>query len=159
MKLLILSDSHRKMEYMRLAMRLEQPDTVFHLGDHDTDAAQLREEFPNLPIYSIRGNCDRLLPIGVDTLSYTIAGVRIFAAHGHQYDVKSGLLRFCMAAAEQNAQLALFGHTHNPYCEMYNGIWLLNPGACGGYRPSYGIVHIKNGEISCQIQYFSEERP
>ncbi len=151
MKLLVLSDSHRHMEAMRLAVQLEQPDAVIHLGDHDADAVQLGEEFPNLRIFSLSGNCDRFFPTGQDTLCFELAGVRIFAAHGHQYNVKSGIFRFYMAAAEKNARVALFGHTHVPYCEEYNGIWLLNPGACGEVAPSYGVVNL--GEtLSCEIK-------
>ena len=152
MKLLILSDSHRHMEAMRIAMRDEQPDVVIHLGDHDADAAQLRGEFPNTPVYSLSGNCDRLCPIGTGTLSYGFGGVRIFAAHGHQYNVKSGFFRFYMAAKEKNARVALFGHTHAPYCEEYDGIWLLNPGACGCYGATCGVVQIDGDVVSCEIR-------
>lgn len=58
MKLLILSDSHREMEYMRDAVRRERPDAVIHLGDLVPDADRLAEEFPGLPVLSVRGNCD-----------------------------------------------------------------------------------------------------
>lgn len=153
MKLLILSDSHRHCDSMRLAVQEEAPSAVIHLGDHDADALQLREEFPNLQIYSLSGNCDRMFPVGVDTLCHDFAGVRVFAAHGHQYNVKYGIFRFYMAAAEQDARVALFGHTHAPYCEEYNGIWLLNPGACGEIAPSYGVVCIDGDTLSCEIKH------
>lgn len=154
MKLLILSDSHGELDAMRLAVQQEQPNAVIHLGDHDADALELRKEFPSLHIYSLSGNCDRLCPIGADTVTESFGGLRVFAAHGHQYQVKSGMLRFYMAAAEQGARLALFGHTHAPYCEEYNGIWLMNPGACGRYAPSYGVVCIQDGELQCELKDF-----
>ncbi len=153
MKLLILSDSHREMKYMRQAIEQETPDAVFHLGDHDRDAAHLAEEFPSLTIYSVSGNCDKLFPCGAESVLETLQGVRIYAAHGHAHHVKYGYMSFTMAAMEKNARLALFGHTHIPYCEEYQGLYLLNPGACSGYRPSYGVAYVHEGSVSCEIRY------
>lgn len=152
MKILVVSDTHRQMEKMRLAVQLEQPDMVLHLGDHDSDAIDLGREKPNLPIAYVQGNCDRLLSQSAMTYLRKIGGVQIFAVHGHQYDVKNGLLRLRYAAMEHGAQVCLFGHTHRAYCENLDGLWLMNPGACGGYRPTYGILEIQNGGVHCQIR-------
>ena len=73
-------------------------------------------------------------------------------AHGHRYGVKQGLLRFSLAAQEQQAQVALFGHTHIPYCRQEGGLWLLNPGACGGRAPSCGIVTVDGGKAVCCVK-------
>ena len=151
MKLLILSDSHREMKYMCLAVQRERPDAVIHLGDHFRDADALAQEFCALPVLSVRGNCDFFESERSEILLRTFEGVRIFGAHGHRYSVKQGLLRFELAAREQGAQVALFGHTHCAYCAQVNGLWLLNPGACSGSAPSYGVVWIENAEISCHI--------
>ena len=128
MKLLILSDSHGEQEFMQLAVRRERPDAVIHLGDHCADADRLAEEFCGLPV------------------------LRIFGTHGHRYGVKQGLLRFSLAAQEQQAQVALFGHTHIPYCRQEGGLWLLNPGACGGRAPSCGIVTEDGGKAVCCVK-------
>ena len=114
MKLLILSDSHGEQEPMRLAVRRERPDVLIHLGDHAADAFELAQEFYDLPVSYVRGNCDGPFPSCAETYLRNLEGVRVFAAHGHRYGVKSGLLRFYFAAAENGAQLALFGHTHCP---------------------------------------------
>ena len=104
MKLLILSDSHGEQEFMQLAVRRERPDAVIHLGDHCADADRLAEEFCGLPVLSVRGNCDLWGPPRAETLLRTFEGVRIFGTHGHRYGVKQGLLRFSLAAQEQQAQ-------------------------------------------------------
>ena len=57
MKLLILSDSHKKMDYMLRAVEREQPDHIIHLGDHDRDAMRLAERCPDIPLWSVCGNC------------------------------------------------------------------------------------------------------
>ena len=103
MKLLILSDSHGEQEFMQLAVRRERPDAVIHLGDHCADADRLAEEFCGLPVLSVRGNCDLWGPPRAETLLRTFEGVRIFGTHGHRYGVKQGLLRFSLAAQEQQA--------------------------------------------------------
>lgn len=151
MKILVVSDSHRELEKMHLAAKSERPDLLLHLGDHDADAAELSRLLPNLPICCVRGNCDSFFSESALTYFCELEGVRVFAAHGHKYDVKNGLLRFTYAAAEVGAQVALFGHTHVPYCELANGLWLMNPGSCRGYRASYGLVEIQNGSVSCRI--------
>ena len=45
MKILVLSDSHREMENMHKAVLRENPDMIFHLGDHYKDAKLLHSEF------------------------------------------------------------------------------------------------------------------
>ena len=151
MKLLILSDSHGEQEFMQLAVRRERPDAVIHL-DHCADADRLAEEFCGLPVLSVCGNCDLWGPPRAETLLRTFEGVRIFGTHGHRYGVKQGLLRFSLAAREQQAQVALFGHTHIPYCRQEGGLWLLNPGACGGRAPSCGIVTVDGGKAVCCVK-------
>ncbi|MBR3576933.1 MAG: metallophosphoesterase family protein [Clostridia bacterium] len=47
------------------------------------------------------------------------------------------------------ADAALFGHTHQPFCERIDGVLLLNPG-CGeryGKPGSIGIIEIEDDEI------------
>lgn len=41
------------------AVRQQQPDAVFHLGDCERDTQRLEKEFPDLPLYRVCGNCDR----------------------------------------------------------------------------------------------------
>ncbi len=145
---------------MLYAIKKERPDALIHLGDHASDADEIERAFPMLPLCRVRGNCDYYESRYPEELCISWEGVHIFLTHGHRYGVKNGLLRLQYAAMEKNAQIALFGHTHSPYCEDLGGLWLLNPGACGGYRPSYGLIELKDGEISCQVKdCFLEEIP
>ncbi len=147
MKILIFSDSHGELTYMRKAIKKERPDYVFHLGDHDRDAEALGREFQMLPIVAVRGNCDgwgsetpltRLIPIG---------GLRLFLCHGHTFGVKTSLLRLSYAAREQEADVVLFGHTHEAFSEKDpSGLVFFNPGSCGySYEPSYGCMTVTEG--------------
>lgn len=158
MKLLIFSDSHGSLQPMRDAITLERPDVVIHLGDYARDAEELSYDFTGLPILSVRGNCGLAEPPRSEVLVRTFEGVKIFGVHGHRHGVKSGLLRLELAAREENAQLALFGHTHVSYCHEYEGLWLLNPGTCGGCCPTYGIAILENGTVQCRVRnLYTEE--
>ena len=154
MKILVLSDSHQIMKYMVEAVELEHPDYVIHLGDCVGDAQDLQKHYPMLPIAFVRGNCD-FFDLEEETKLTEYDGVRILITHGHKYGVKSGLLRYLLAAKENQVDIALFGHTHCAYCENESGIWMVNPGSCGaGARPTYAIIEIKNGVPMCSIHTF-----
>ena len=151
MKIVVLSDSHRYMQNMIDAIDAAQPNYVIHLGDHVEDADELRHHYPMLPVLSVKGNCDFDFSCK-DLAIAEYEGVRIMAAHGHKYGVKSGLLRYVYAAKENQVQVALFGHTHLAYCEQYEDLWLLNPGSCGyGSSPSYGLIEIQNKQVHCNV--------
>ena len=158
LKIVVLSDSHRCIQYMLDAIETERPNYVIHLGDHHDDTDELRRHYPMLPILSVKGNCD-FDPNCRELAIAEYDGVRIMAAHGHKYGVKSGLLRFVYAAKENQVQVALFGHTHSAYCEQYDGIWVLNPGSCGCCScPSYGLIEIQSQNAICQIRRIQARR-
>jgi len=156
MKILVLSDSHHDLTYMRKAVALERPNLIFHLGDHIRDAEDLSMEFQTIPIHRVTGNCD-YAPYAKDRIVEEQEGVRFFLTHGHRFGVKSSLLSLAYAAQEAGAQVAVFGHTHHAVCETYGDITLLNPGSCGGYRPTYGVITVKNGEADCLLKTFEPE--
>lgn len=159
-KAIVFSDSHGELRYMLQAVDRELPDMILHLGDHDADAAELGAEYPLLPMLVVRGNCD-----WTDTPRYlvtVIEGVRIFLCHGHTYGVKEGLMRAIYAALEKQADVLLFGHTHEPFCGEAEGgeLKLLNPGTCGPtYDPTYGILELDKGRCrACWKRLNEEER-
>lgn len=155
MKILVLSDSHSSLSFMRLCIRKIQPDAVIHLGDYFDDATAIAEEFPQIRFYQVPGNCDKYrAPVwAAETLVETVCGVKLFMTHGHIHGVKTGLWRLISDAQSTRAQAVLFGHTHSAYCEREeNGMWVLNPGSCGYFGGSAAIIEISNHEITdCRI--------
>ncbi len=153
MKIIVFSDSHRELDGMRQVIDREKPNYVFHLGDHDSDAEQISQAYPALPVAMVRGNCDGWSDTPT-TLSFILGSLRFFLCHGHTYGVKGGCLRVVYAAREQNADVLLFGHTHEAYYECMDSVQggklhILNPGSCGcGYRPSYGRIILEDGRIT-----------
>ena len=92
---------------MLAAVRQERPDALVHLGDHANDARVLAEEYPLLPLVTVKGNCD-LATDAPEQARMNWDGTVIFAVHGHRYHVKNGLLSLRYAALEQGAHIALF---------------------------------------------------
>lgn len=151
MKLLILSDSHRNMRYMLQAIDCEQPNLIIHLGDHETDAIHLTEKNLDIPVWNVSGNCD--YGIAPQIIVEDLEGVRFFITHGHQLGVKYGLLRAELSARERDANVLLYGHTHQPHCEWHNGLWIINPGTCSGRGPvTYGVITVSEGNIRPEIK-------
>ena len=151
MKILVLSDSHASLRFMRSAVLATKPDAVIHLGDYYDDGETLAEENPNTLFYQVPGNCDRYrCPIHArEILCLCVGGVRLYMTHGHRHGVKSGLGGVISAARSEGAQAALFGHTHEAVCfREPDGLWVLNPGSCGHAGGSAGVIETRNKEIS-----------
>lgn len=76
---------------------------------------------------------------------------RIFMAHGHQYGINGGPKQFINAARENNANIALYGHTHVAGRDYYGETLFLNPGSPsqprGGQPPCYARLKINKNEI------------
>lgn len=154
MKILVLSDSHASLHFMRHCVERLQPQAVIHLGDYWRDGTVIREENPDMPFYAVPGNCDRgrLDSYEPETRLEIIGGVRVFMTHGHLHGVKLTLSMLEQDARRQQAQLALFGHTHEPLCRQEDGLWLVNPGSCGYGGGSAAIVEVEHGRIChCRI--------
>ena len=155
MKILVLSDSHSAMSFMRRCVRAVRPDAVIHLGDHYDDGQALAEENPGIVFHQVPGNCDRYRcpPFAREVLSYMVCGVELFMTHGHRHYVKSGIGALLADARKCRAQAALYGHTHVAYCAQEpDGLWVLNPGSCGYGGGTAGIIETDGKKITaCRI--------
>ena len=155
MKILVLSDSHSAMRFMRDCVELIKPQAVIHLGDYYDDGETLKELYPHIELHQVPGNCDRYrCPPWVHArLCYDVCGVRLFMTHGHKYGVKTSTAAMLAEARVMGAQGALYGHTH--VAEVYReetGMWVMNPGSSGYGGGSAGLLEVENGQIlSCRI--------
>ena len=146
-KVLVLSDSHGKVGNMVQAVEREKPEMILHLGDCWRDAERLHARFPDLPMEQVPGNCDYRSDIPQEK-PLVLGGRRVLMCHGHTYGVKQSLMAAGLAAEEQDLDLFLFGHTHNPLVDRRGKTWFLNPGSIGDFqRPTYGIVTVEDGKL------------
>ena len=129
---------------------------VIHLGDCLRDGQQLKAIFPDLSVEQVPGNCDVSNEVAERIL--IIEDKRVLICHGHTYHVKSGYLNIQYGAMEKNADVVLFGHTHEAHYNYHNGLVMLNPGSVGlSYiKPaSYGWLYIdaENDKISVNVKF------
>ena len=158
MKILVFSDSHASMGFMRKCISLLKPDCVLHLGDYYDDGDTIRQENSGIRFYQVPGNCDRYrcTPEAQQVLQPVIDGVRFFMTHGHMHHVKMGTGAFVADAKRSGADIALYGHTHQPECFFDGGMWVMNPGPCG-YGGSIGVVVTRDHKITtCYLLKESE---
>lgn len=151
MKILVLSDSHAGLRFMRSCIERIKPDAVVHLGDHYDDAQAMAEAYPFIPFHMVPGNCDRYRcpPFAQEILAYPVCGVKLYMTHGHLHNVKFGLYRLLADARASDALAVLFGHTHQPLCRQEaDGLWVLNPGSCGYGGGSAGLIETEQGSIT-----------
>ena len=152
MLLAVFSDSHGRPGLMRRAVETRRPDHIVFLGDGLRDAERLGREFPQIPLLLLRGNCDWDAVDRQESALFELAGVRIFAAHGHLHGVKMVLEGFANSVHCSGAVLGLYGHTHIPRITETHGLTLMNPGSVGSHdSPSYGLVRLENGAFQCEV--------
>ena len=159
MNILVFSDSHGHGDRIEEVVKrqITLPDAIFFLGDGLRDLAWC--DFGGSRLYAVRGNCDFYAPDGTcDEIFTELDGIKIFAAHGHKYSVKSGYLPMAARAAALGADIMLFGHTHTPVsCVLDTGdnslgvsltkkLYVMNPGSIGQGK-SFGNITVRNGVI------------
>ena len=155
MRILVLSDSHSTLRHMRAFVEAIKPQAVIHLGDYYDDAEVLQEEYPQLRLYQVPGNCDkyRCPPFVREILIERIGGVSLYMTHGHRHRVKQYLVELLRDARACGVQAVLYGHTHVADCHQEeDGLWVLNPGSCGSGDGTAGLLEVEDKKItSCRI--------
>lgn len=155
MKILVLSDSHFALDFMRECIEKVKPDCIIHLGDMFSDGAAMANENPETRIFQVPGNCDmyRCPTNEPEILVTTIGGVCFYMTHGHKHHVKSYTDLLLRDARKCCAAVVLYGHTHMDECyRESDGLWVMNPGSCGYYGGTAGLIEVEDQKIkSCRI--------
>lgn len=147
MKIIVFSDSHGNRPNMQQVLELERPHVVFHLGDGRMDIKAVMEDFPDVELFSVAGNCDWRSRGNTEQL-IELEGIRFLLSHGHLYGVKGGLQTYMTYGHNQRADVLLFGHTHEACLWEDGDMILLNPGSVGAFgAPTYAVIQILDGEI------------
>jgi len=135
MKLLITSDIHGDDVSLLEVIKIHK-DVDYHVNAGDMCLDPIKWERHH--IVSVKGNND----FGSD-LPYMrildLDGTRVLLTHGHIEHVKFGLDRLKSKAKANDVHLVIFGHTHERYMMVDEGILFVNPGSLGDYHKSYAI--------------------
>lgn len=158
MRILIVSDTHRKHENLKEVIERVSPvHLLIHLGDAEGYEDYIGE-IADCPMEIVAGNNDffSMLPKEKELL---IGKYHVLITHGHYYYVGSGIEDIKREAEARGMDIVMFGHTHIPLIEYSDHVVVLNPGSISyprqeGRRPSYILMDIdKKGEAHYEIEY------
>ncbi len=158
MKILVVSDTHRKHANLETVIEREAPfDLMIHLGDAEGCEDEIQER-AGCPLEIVAGNSDFFSTLPREK-EITIEAYHIFLTHGHYFDVTSGIEDVKREAAARKCDIVMFGHTHRPLIEYGDDVIALNPGSLShprqeGRQPSYIVMEIdKKGKAHFEICY------
>ena len=158
MKILIVSDTHRRDTNLEKVLAVEKPiDWLIHLGDVEETEGRI-QSMVDCPVDIVSGNNDFFwdLPKEKDIM---LGKYRALLTHGHYYYVSLDTKMLAREARARGFDIAMFGHTHRPKLENRDGLILLNPGSLSyprqeGRKPSYIVMEIdENGQANFEIKY------
>lgn len=158
MKILIVSDTHRKEDNFERVLDIEKNiDMLIHLGDVEGSEDYIRS-IVTCPCYMVAGNNDYFSMLNRE-LKIKIGDYNVLLTHGHNYYVSLGYETIMSEGIAQRMDIVMFGHTHKPLVDIEDEITLINPGSLTyprqeGRKPSYIIMVLdEDGEAHYEIKY------
>lgn len=157
MKVLIVSDTHKKNENYFHVLEKEKPDLVIHCGDAEGSEYALTKA-ADCPVEIVLGNNDFFSELPRE-LMLDIGPYKVWVVHGHNYYVSMGNENLKREAVERGADIVFYGHTHRPVIDMDDDVIAVNPGSLSyprqeGRRPSYALMELDNrDELQFSICY------
>lgn len=159
-KILVVSDSHGDVTLLKKIIEQNQTcDIVIHLGDKYTDGEYAMTEFAQKAFLRVAGNCDFVFGSS-DVKSegvFTVEQRRIFFTHGHKYNVKYSEQPLIMQAKMNNADIALFGHTHVFTAFEKDGVVVINLGSISVPRDGSGGTYCVLEIEGKNVKYIKKE--
>lgn len=161
MRVLIVSDTHRKDENLYKIIRENGPfDMLIHLGDLEGSEEKIAGwAGEGCQVHMVLGNNDFFSELDREK-EINIGKYRVLLTHGHYYNVSLGVERLELEARERNLDIVMYGHTHRPFYEVHNGVIILNPGSLSyprqeGRKPSYMVMEVDDmGEGHFSLNFF-----
>ena len=158
MKILVVSDTHRKDGMFQEAVLKEAPiDLVIHCGDIE-GSEEIIQQIAGCPVEMVAGNNDFFSYLPKEK-EFSLGKHKIWITHGHHYNVSLGRERLKEEAKFRGVDIVIYGHTHKPIIEQDGDLLILNPGSLGyprqeGRKPSYLVMEIDEKEaLNCSLHY------
>ena len=146
MKILIVSDTHRKNEnYMKVLQKVGKLDLVIHLGDIEGSEYTIQEA-AGCPVEMVAGNNDFFSNLPSEK-TLQIGSYCVMITHGHRYYISMGNEMLKKEAIAQGIDIVMYGHTHKPVIDISDNIIAINPGSLSyprqeNRKPSYIIMEL-----------------
>ena len=160
MRVLVVSDTHRKNDlYIALVERLS-PDMVVHCGDVEGSAYTIREA-AHAECHIVAGNNDFFDSLPEDD-EFMIGRYKAYLTHGHHYYISVGTEMLKDEAKARGFDIVFFGHTHRPLIERDENLLIINPGSISyprqeGRKNSYVLMEVdEDGKIDAKICYIQD---
>ena len=143
MKILLVSDTHKKNENYFIVLEEVKPDLVIHCGDGEGSEYALTQA-ADCPVEIVLGNNDFFSDLPRERV-LELEGYKVWVTHGHNYYVSMGRETIKREAAARGMDIVCFGHTHRPVVDVEDTVTALNPGSLSyprevGKRPSYMLM-------------------
>lgn len=128
LKVMIVSDTHGRLQNLKKALDVEKPiDVLLHCGDVTGDENIIRR-MAGCHVRIVSGNMD--FGSGCPERDiFSIGSHKFLLCHGHRMSVNSGNEMLASHARALGAEAAFYGHTHKPEISMNNGVRIVNPGS------------------------------
>lgn len=156
MKILIVSDTHKKNQNYQAVVEKEKPlDMVLHCGDTEGSEYLIRE-VAECPTHIVLGNNDFFSDLDREK-EFMLGNYKVWLTHGHNYYVSMGNEMLKEEARSRGIDLVVYGHTHKPVIDRTGDIIAINPGSLtyprqDGRLPSYIIVNLNEDDNSMDIK-------
>ena len=157
MKVLIVSDTHRRNDHFFDVLKMVEPvDMVIHCGDNEGSEYAITANV-GCPVQMVAGNNDFFSQLPSE-LEFGIGKYHIWVTHGHNYYVSMGTEFLKQEARVRGVDIVFYGHTHRPKIELGDVI-AINPGSISyprqdGRKPSYVLMDIDRfGEAHFTLRY------
>ena len=154
----VLGDSHG--DFRSLQQAVSQAGTVdlwLHTGDFCRDAMYLAT-LTTAQVLMVAGNCDGRNEAKPDEF-VELAGFYIWLTHGHRHCVKQDTQDLAAWALRYEADIVVYGHTHQALVKSDAGILFFNPGSSSlprrGKNGSFGILELTEESTKINPQLIS----
>lgn len=157
MKVLIVSDTHKRNDNYFEVVQMHRPDMVIHCGDAEGSEYALSQS-ADCPVKIVLGNNDFFSELPRE-LEFNVGPYKVWVVHGHSYYVSMGNENIKREAVARGADIVMYGHTHRPVIDRDDEVIAINPGSLSyprqdGRRPSYIIMEIdRYEEVHFTIAY------
>lgn len=158
MKVLIVSDTHRRNEhYIKVLERVSPVDMVIHCGDIE-GSEYLIAESAGCPVQMVVGNNDFFSDLPREK-EFHIGKYKVWLTHGHNYYVSMSNENLKHEARMRGVDVVMYGHTHRPVVDIEDDIIAVNPGSLtyprqDNRKPSYIIMDLdREGKAHFTINY------
>lgn len=157
MKILVVSDTHKKNDNYFTVLEMHKPDMVIHCGDAEGCEYALTQA-ADCPVQIVLGNNDFFSDLPRE-LELNVGPYKVWVTHGHNYYVYMSSETIKREAVARGMDIVMYGHTHRPVIDIDDEVIAINPGSLSyprqdGHKPSYIIMEIdREDKVHFTIAY------